>query len=94
MGGSVVLAFAGISVDHVFQSGPVGGYLQGFTWRARKIICFRDSWLRQSVVSADLQTQTGASAVGESTTRAVVSGIILIVLTDGIFSVIYYYLGI
>jgi phospholipid/cholesterol/gamma-HCH transport system permease protein len=41
-----------------------------------------------------LQTKTGASAVGESTTRAVVSGIILIVVTDGIFSVIYYYLGI
>ena len=41
-----------------------------------------------------LQTQTGASAVGESTTRAVVSGIILIVIADGVFSVIYYYLGI
>jgi phospholipid/cholesterol/gamma-HCH transport system permease protein len=41
-----------------------------------------------------LQTKIGASAVGDSTTRAVVSGIILIVVTDGIFSVIYYYLGI
>ncbi len=41
-----------------------------------------------------LQTQTGASAVGDSATRAVVSGIILIVITDGIFAVIYYYLGI
>jgi phospholipid/cholesterol/gamma-HCH transport system permease protein len=41
-----------------------------------------------------LQTRTGASAVGESTTRAVVSGIILIVIADGVFSVIYYYLGI
>jgi phospholipid/cholesterol/gamma-HCH transport system permease protein len=41
-----------------------------------------------------LQTQIGASAVGESTTRAVVSGIILIVIADGVFSVIYYYLGI
>ncbi len=41
-----------------------------------------------------LQTKTGASAVGDSTTRAVVSGIILIVLTDGAFSVAYYYLGI
>jgi phospholipid/cholesterol/gamma-HCH transport system permease protein len=41
-----------------------------------------------------LQTTTGASAVGESTTRAVVSGIVLIVITDGIFSVIYYYLNV
>jgi phospholipid/cholesterol/gamma-HCH transport system permease protein len=41
-----------------------------------------------------LQTEIGASAVGESTTRAVVGGIVLIVATDGIFAVIYYYLGI
>jgi phospholipid/cholesterol/gamma-HCH transport system permease protein len=41
-----------------------------------------------------LQTKTGATAVGESTTSAVVSGIILIAITDGIFSVIYYYLGV
>jgi phospholipid/cholesterol/gamma-HCH transport system permease protein len=39
-----------------------------------------------------LQTRSAASAVGESTTSAVVSGIILIVITDGIFSVVYYYL--
>ena len=41
-----------------------------------------------------LQTGTGASAVGESTTRAVVSGIVLIVVFDGLFSVIFFYLGI
>ena len=41
-----------------------------------------------------LQTELGPSAVGISTTRAVVSGIVLIVVTEGIFSVIYYYLGI
>ena len=41
-----------------------------------------------------LQTTTGASAVGEATTRAVVSGIVLIVVTDGVFSVAFYYLGI
>ncbi len=41
-----------------------------------------------------LQTRIGASAVGVSTTRAVVSGIVFIVLADGLFSVIYYVLGI
>ncbi|MEK7469964.1 MAG: MlaE family lipid ABC transporter permease subunit [Planctomycetota bacterium] len=40
-----------------------------------------------------LQTGTGASAVGESTTRAVVAGIVLIILSDGLFSVVYYSLG-
>lgn len=41
-----------------------------------------------------LQTGTGASAVGESTTRAVVAGILLIILSDGLFSVVFYSLGI
>lgn len=37
-----------------------------------------------------LQTGTGASAVGVSTTRAVVSGIFLIVLVDAVFAAIFY----
>ena len=41
-----------------------------------------------------LQTETGASAVGISATRAVVSGIVLLVVVDGIFAVIYYILDI
>jgi len=41
-----------------------------------------------------LQTGVGAAAVGESTTKAVVTGIILIIVADGIFAVVYYYLGI
>ncbi len=41
-----------------------------------------------------LQTGTGASAVGDSATKAVVSSIIAIVVVDGIFSVVYFYLGI
>jgi phospholipid/cholesterol/gamma-HCH transport system permease protein len=41
-----------------------------------------------------LQTQTGASAVGISATRAVVSGIVLLVAVDGIFAVVYYVLDI
>ncbi|MEZ7198836.1 ABC transporter permease [Pseudodesulfovibrio karagichevae] len=40
-----------------------------------------------------MQTRSGASAVGLSTTSAVVSGIILIAFADGIFAVAYYYLG-
>jgi phospholipid/cholesterol/gamma-HCH transport system permease protein len=41
-----------------------------------------------------LQTGTGASAVGISATRAVVSGIILLVIVDGIYAFIYYLLDI
>lgn len=41
-----------------------------------------------------LQTGTGPTAVGDSTTRAVVSGLIAIIAADGVFAVVYYYLGI
>lgn len=41
-----------------------------------------------------LQTGTGASAVGDSATKAVVSSIIAVVVVDGIFAVIYYYVGV
>jgi phospholipid/cholesterol/gamma-HCH transport system permease protein len=41
-----------------------------------------------------LQTGIGPTAVGDSTTRAVVSGLIAVIAADGVFAVIYYYLGI
>ena len=41
-----------------------------------------------------LQTAAGASAVGESATRAVVSGLVLIVIIDGVFAIIYFMLDI
>jgi phospholipid/cholesterol/gamma-HCH transport system permease protein len=41
-----------------------------------------------------LKTAAGASAVGDSATKAVVSGIIMLVIVDGLFAVAYYLLGI
>ena len=41
-----------------------------------------------------LNTGTGAGSVGESTTSAVVSGILLLAVADGIFAVLYYMMGI
>jgi len=40
-----------------------------------------------------IQTKSGASAVGLSTTSAVVSGIVLIAFADGMFAVVFYFLG-
>ena len=40
-----------------------------------------------------LQTGSGPSAVGDSTTRSVVTGIFLVVLLDAIFAVVYYQLN-
>jgi phospholipid/cholesterol/gamma-HCH transport system permease protein len=39
-----------------------------------------------------LQTGKGPTAVGESTTRAVVTGILLIIIADAVFSVVSYVL--
>jgi len=41
-----------------------------------------------------LRTRSGAQAVGQSATRAVVDGLVLIVIADGIFAVIFYCIGI
>jgi phospholipid/cholesterol/gamma-HCH transport system permease protein len=41
-----------------------------------------------------LQTRSGPGAVGDSTTRAVVAGIVMIVVADGLLGVVFYYLGI
>lgn len=41
-----------------------------------------------------LQTGSGAAAVGLATTSAVVTAIILIVVFDGVFAVLFYYLGV
>ena len=93
MGGSIVLLSMGYSLDTYLKQifsmvtyvDLLGGLFKSivFGLLVAGIGCLRG-----------LQTEIGASAVGESTTRAVVGGIVLIVVTDGIFSVIYYYLGI
>jgi phospholipid/cholesterol/gamma-HCH transport system permease protein len=41
-----------------------------------------------------LRTGKGARAVGESTTKSVVAGIVLVVVLDGVLGVAFYYLGI
>jgi phospholipid/cholesterol/gamma-HCH transport system permease protein len=91
IGGAVVmrsLGFPLITYFHQIQyavtyGSLVGGLVKAFVFGilVAAIGCLRG-----------LQTGTGATAVGESTTNAVVSGIILIAITDGIFSVVYYYL--
>jgi phospholipid/cholesterol/gamma-HCH transport system permease protein len=91
IGGAVVmlsLGFPLITYFHQVQyavsyGSLVGGLVKAFVFGilVAGIGCLRG-----------LQARTGATAVGESTTSAVVSGIILIAITDGIFSVVYYYL--
>jgi phospholipid/cholesterol/gamma-HCH transport system permease protein len=93
VGGSVVVVSLGFPLVTFFRQVQtavgygdfVGGIVKSFVFGilVAAIGCLRG-----------LQTQSGPSAVGVSTTRAVVSGIILIVIADGVFSVVYYYLGV
>jgi phospholipid/cholesterol/gamma-HCH transport system permease protein len=41
-----------------------------------------------------LQTRRDASGVGDAATRAVVASIVAIVVTDGVFAVLYYHMGV
>jgi phospholipid/cholesterol/gamma-HCH transport system permease protein len=62
----------------------VGGLVKAFTYGilVAAVGCLRG-----------LQTGKGASAVGASATSAVVSGIVLIAVASGVFSVVFYVLG-
>lgn len=84
----------------------LGFPLVTFTSRVFAYLHFSDFWggMAKALVFASLvagvgclrgmQTREGASAVGLSTTSAVVSGIILIAFADGLFAMAFYYLGI
>ncbi|SLM46486.1 conserved membrane protein of unknown function [Nitrospira japonica] len=93
IGGAVVMRSLGFPfVTYVIQvesavtvSDMIGGLSKAFVFGivVAAIGCLRG-----------LQTRSGASAVGESTTRAVVSGLVLITIVDGVFAVVFYYLGV
>ena len=77
-----------------------------FVQEVEGIVTFQDfmaGWIKSFVFALaiagigclrGLQTAAGASAVGDSATKAVVSGLVLIVLIDGVFAVIYFVLDI
>ncbi|MDF0676995.1 MAG: MlaE family lipid ABC transporter permease subunit [Nitrospira sp.] len=92
MGGAIVMRSLGYPlvtyVNQVLSDVTVGdlmgGLLKSFVYGivVAAIGCLRG-----------LETKTGASAVGQSTTSAVVSGIVLIAIVDGLFAVVFYALG-
>jgi phospholipid/cholesterol/gamma-HCH transport system permease protein len=83
--GFPAVTFANRIVESVSLSDVMGGYAKALVFGVivAAVGCLRG-----------LQTGNGAQAVGASTTSAVVSGIILIAVTDGIFAVVFYVLGI
>lgn len=78
-----------IVMDRIYEASDLVDLFGGlaktlvFGWLIAGIGCLRG-----------LQAGTGASAVGDAATRAVVSGIVAIVVVDGAFAMVYYFLGI
>lgn len=92
IGGAVVMRSLGFPlvtyVNQILSALTVGDLLGGlFKSLVYGIVVAGIGCLR------GLQTTTGASAVGQSTTSAVVSGIVLIAIVDGVFAVVFYALG-
>lgn len=93
IGGGIVFMWLGFPlvtyINRLMLRGDVGDFIGGLV----KSLVF-GVLVAAIGCHQGLQTGTGAKAVGESTTRSVVSGIILIVIADGILAVVFYVLGI
>ena len=93
VGGAVVMLTLGVpTVTYINRIGVsisngdlLGGLLKAVVFGAlvAAIGCLRG-----------LRTKVGPSAVGDSTTSAVVSGMVLLAIADGVFAVVYHYLGV
>lgn len=92
-GGAVVMKGIGFPfvtyVNRVLASVTMADYLGGLT----KAIVF-GLLISSAGCLCGLRTGDGASAVGTSATRAVVSSIIMVVIADGIFAVLFYFMGV
>jgi phospholipid/cholesterol/gamma-HCH transport system permease protein len=91
LGGVLVMLGLGFPLTLIFHQLASAIHLHDITLATVKGIVFG------AIVSAvgclrGLQTKQGPSAVGVSTTRAVVTSILLIVITDAVFSVVFFIL--
>ena len=91
LGGVLVTLILGYPLTLVFHQLTTSVHLSDVALGVTKGVVFG------AIVSAvgclrGLQTQQGPSAVGVSTTRAVVTSILLIVIADAVFSVIFFIL--
>ena len=92
-GGYIVMASLGYGLEmyvrQVIQSVDYVDFLQGLF----KCVVF--AFLVTGVgCQKGLATSSGPGAVGDSTTRAVVAGIVLVVAADGILGVVFFYVGV
>ena len=93
VGGGIVFMSLGFPLVTYFNRLTLRGDVGDFVGGLVKSLVF-GILVAASGCHQGLQTGTGAKAVGESTTRSVVSSIVLIVVADGVLAVIFYVLGI
>jgi phospholipid/cholesterol/gamma-HCH transport system permease protein len=93
IGGGLVYVSVGLTMNTYVQRIMLRGDLVDLLGGLAKAVVFGILVGAAGCLSG-LRTGTGARAVGESTTRSVVSGIVLIVVADGLLGVLYYYLGV
>jgi phospholipid/cholesterol/gamma-HCH transport system permease protein len=91
LGGVLVTLGLGFPLTLIFQQLTSSVHLSDVVFGAAKGVVFG------AIVSAvgclrGLQTQDGPSAVGNSTTRAVVTSILLIVIADAVFAILFFVL--
>jgi len=93
VGGGVVMLALGFPLityyNQVVSAADMPGFLGGFIKAAVFGVLISAIGCRRG-----FQTKQGSQAVGIAATRAVVSGIVLTVIAEGIFAVIYYHLDI
>jgi phospholipid/cholesterol/gamma-HCH transport system permease protein len=93
MGGSIVLLSMGYPAVTYYSQ--VVSFVTWIDFTGGLVKCFVFGILiAASGCIRGIETQSGPGAVGASTTSAVVTGITLIAVFDGIFSVLFYCLGI
>jgi phospholipid/cholesterol/gamma-HCH transport system permease protein len=92
-GGAVVMRGLGFPlityVNRIFAAVTTTDFVSGLV----KALVF-GLLISSSGCLCGLRTGEGASAVGRSATRAVVSSITMIVIADGVFAVLFYFLGV
>jgi phospholipid/cholesterol/gamma-HCH transport system permease protein len=88
LGGALVMGSFGIPLVTYFQQVQSAAHPGDFFGGVAKAFVFGVLVAGVGCLQG-LRTGQGPSAVGESTTRAVVGGIILIVATDGVFAFVY-----
>ncbi|AQQ08621.1 putative phospholipid ABC transporter permease protein MlaE [Sedimentisphaera cyanobacteriorum] len=93
VGMSIVMRSMGYPFEVIFDQVTMLTGLSDFAQGMFKAIVYGFETAAIGCLSG-LSTQTGSKAVGDAATKAVVSGVVAIVLTEGVFSVIFYVLGI